>query len=165
MTQLDESHIFLYGGLSEHNGSLNDAWILDTSNFNWNRLAIYLESRLWHRTIVTRENSQIYVVGGSVTDVFKQQPKYCDYITKISLSPDTLRSKCIDVICHHIKLYNPEMDDMKIPLNLEKIILLKKNTIKPVLTKVWFGLSFALFVYIFCYLMLFKGKYFWFVFI
>lgn len=127
MFLLDESHLFMYGGLSEHSGCLDDAWLLDTNNFNWTRLDVPFESRLWHKAVTTKQaNGQIFIVGGSTTDVFNEQPTYSTYIIKISLTPDTLKSKCIDAICQNIDQYKAELS-REIPTNLEKLILLKND--------------------------------------
>lgn len=117
----------MYGGLSEQSGCLDDAWLLDTTSFNWTRLVFRLESRLWHKAVTTTDaNGQIFIVGGSTTDVFNEQPTFSSYIVKISLTPDTLKSKCVDAICQSIDRYKAELRS-QIPTNLERLITLKKN--------------------------------------
>ena len=113
MVALNNDHVFLYGGLSQENqcigklsvidhtlnlifdrvdlGWLGDGWLLNTINLNWTQIRTDFEQRLWHTAAVNKKDNQVYVFGGSVTDVFVSQPTFPKHMFKISLSPESLK--------------------------------------------------------------------------
>lgn len=130
MVKIDTNNLFMYGGLSEESDCLGDGWMLDTTSFQWTRISTKLETRLWHTSNINPKDKQVYIVGGSCTDVFKQQPTFSRQLLQVSLTPNTLKSKCIDSIVDNIQFY--ENDILKrIPSDLERIIVLKySNSLK-----------------------------------
>ena len=92
MVKIDNAHLFLYGGLSDQNEALGDAWLLDTASFRWTRIKSSFETRLWHSATTSgHSNSPIYIIGGSVSNIYFHQPKFPRHALKISLSPESLQ--------------------------------------------------------------------------
>lgn len=90
MLKLDFKTLFLYGGLSSDSEPLGDGWLLNTINYQWTKIETKFEPRIWHSALLSESYSQIYVFGGSATDVFKGQNEFPDHLLQIGLTPDTL---------------------------------------------------------------------------
>lgn len=69
-----------------------DGWLLDLNNFQWTRINTHFETRLWHTAINANQDNQIYVFGGSLTDVYGSQPVFPKHMLKITLTPESLKS-------------------------------------------------------------------------
>ena len=110
--------------------SLGDGWILNTFNFNWTKVTTSFESRLWHTAIYNDANSQIYVFGGSSTDIYVSTPVLPEHTLKISLTPESLKRQCLNFICSNVKLYEAIIlsNFPEIPVCLETLIALKSST-------------------------------------
>jgi len=130
MVALNNNHVFLYGGLSQENQCIGDGWLLNTIDLNWIKIKTDFEQRLWHTAAVNRKDNQVYVFGGSVTDVFVSQPTFPKHMFKISLSPESLKMKCINFICSN--KINFSSKSHQIPFELEKCIRLKYLANAPV---------------------------------
>lgn len=122
--------MFLYGGLSQANQSLGDGWILNTLNFNWTKITTSFETRLWHTAVFNEKTSQIYVFGGSSTDIYINQPMLPEHTLKISLTPESLKRQCLNFICSNVKLYETQLilsNFPELPACLETLISLKAS--------------------------------------
>jgi hypothetical protein len=130
MLKLNDKNIFIYGGLSQSNSALGDAWILNTDTLDWTKIETQFEGRLWHTASISENGSEIYILGGSLTDIYMNQPAFPEHILKINLAPDSLRQLCINYISSNLDLY--EMTIKKrvpyIPVELEKTIILKSSS-------------------------------------
>ena len=92
MVKLDETLLLLYGGLSDENESLGDAWLFNINNNEWIKIDTDLEKRMWHTAVLSKQDKQIYVLGGSTIDVFYNEPEYPKHMLQISLTPPSLKS-------------------------------------------------------------------------
>ena len=92
MVKIKDDKLFLYGGLSKENESLGDGWLLDTSNLQWTKIDTSFEKRLWHTAINANQDNQIYIFGGSLTDVYISQPEFPKHMLKITLTPESLKT-------------------------------------------------------------------------
>ena len=121
--------MFLYGGLSQANQSLGDGWILNTLNFTWTKVTTPFETRLWHTAVFNELSAQIYVFGGSATDIYINQPVLPEHTLKISLTPESLKRQCINVICSNVKMCESLIQTAfpEIPVSLENVISLKSS--------------------------------------
>jgi hypothetical protein len=91
MVKVDKSNLFLYGGLSDQNEALGDGWLLNTTCFQWTKIKNSFETRLWHSAAISGEsNSQIYIIGGSISEIYFNEPRFPKHALKISLSPESL---------------------------------------------------------------------------
>jgi hypothetical protein len=64
---------------------------LSLVSFEWTKIQTPFEKRLWHSTVVSQKDKQIYIFGGSLTDVYINQPTFPKHMLKISLSPESLK--------------------------------------------------------------------------
>lgn len=130
MVKLNDYNIFLYGGLSQANQSLGDGWILNTLTYNWTKVSVPFETRLWHTAVCCSETtSQIYIFGGSSTDIYINQPQLPEHTLKISLTPETLKRACLNYISSNVMLYEKKILSKfpEIPAVLETLISLKSS--------------------------------------
>ena len=127
--KLNDYNVFLYGGLSQANQSLGDGWILNTLNFNWTKVTTTFETRLWHTAEFNELSSQIYVFGGSSTDIYINQPILPEHTLKITLTPESLKRQCINFICSNVKMYESiiRKNFPQIPVSLQNVISLKSS--------------------------------------
>lgn len=70
---------------------LGDGWMLNTKNYNWTKIRTLFETRLWHTAVYNEESSQVYVFGGSLTDIYANSPILPEHLLKISLTPEPLK--------------------------------------------------------------------------
>ena len=92
MVKIDGDNMFLYGGLSDQNEALGDGWLLSTNSFQWTKIKISFETRLLHSAATSAgSSSHIYIIGGSINEIFFNQPKFPKHALKISLSPESLQ--------------------------------------------------------------------------
>lgn len=92
MIKVDEQRLFLYGGLSDQNEALGDAWLLNVRLLQWTKIERSFEPRLWHTARTGPEaNSQIYIIGGSLSEIYYNEPKFPRHALKISLTPESLQ--------------------------------------------------------------------------
>lgn len=127
MVQLQNDKLFLYGGLSKESESLGDGWLLDLHNFQWTKIETNFEKRLWHTAINANRDNQIYVFGGSLTDVYINQPVFPKHMLKITLTPESLKTKCLNFICSNLDLFE-NLIKKQIPIELEHSIGLRYLT-------------------------------------
>jgi hypothetical protein len=92
MIHLKNDKLFLYGGLAKENESLGDGWLLDLKRYQWTRIENKFETRLWHTAINANQDNQIYVFGGSLTDVYINTPVFPKHMLKITLTPESLKT-------------------------------------------------------------------------
>lgn len=92
MVKLDETLLLLYGGLSDENESLGDAWLFNFKKLDWIPISTNFEKRLWHTAVLSKPENQIYVFGGSMVDVFYNEPEFPKHMLQISLTPPSLKS-------------------------------------------------------------------------
>jgi N-acetylneuraminic acid mutarotase len=130
MVKLNDYNVFLYGGLSQANQSLGDGWILNTLTFNWTKVKVPFETRLWHTAVCCSDTTQqIYIFGGSSTDIYINQPQLPEHTLKISLTPETLKRSCLHFISSNVALFEEKIISQfpEIPVVLEKLISLKAS--------------------------------------
>ena len=65
--------------------------MLNTKNYNWTKIRTLFETRLWHTAVYNEESSQVYVFGGSLTDIYANSPILPEHLLKISLTPEPLK--------------------------------------------------------------------------
>ena len=114
-----------------------DAWLLNTNGYEWTQVTTNseIESRLWHTATATVARSfQVYVIGGSQTDIYMSQPSFADHVLKICLAPETLRQLCLGQIAANVELYRSQLKRKanttptsvpSIPVDLIRLISLK----------------------------------------
>ena len=85
---------------------------------------------MWHTASISEKNSEVYVLGGSLTDIYMNQPAFPEHILKINLAPDSLKQLCINYISSNIELFEMIMKKRMpyIPVDLEKTIIMKSSS-------------------------------------
>ncbi len=71
--------------------SQGDGWLLNVNTIQWTKIEVSFEPRIWHTIVKTNESSDIYVFGGSSSDIYINPPKFLSHIIKINLAPETLK--------------------------------------------------------------------------
>lgn len=125
MTKIDENHVFLYGGLSKNRGCIGDGWLFDTINLIWKKINTPLESRLWHTASAVTNERQIYIFGGSSTDVFQSPARVIPHMLQISLAPESLKTISIRAICSNMEVIRESALLHPLPIHLKNLIKFK----------------------------------------
>jgi len=65
--------------------------LFNVNNTQWTKIDVAFEPRIWHTAVKTNGSSEIYVFGGSSSDIYLNPPGFLTHIIKINLAPESLK--------------------------------------------------------------------------
>ncbi|XP_046336977.1 kelch domain-containing protein 2-like isoform X1 [Haliotis rufescens] len=102
LTPVSHNHVFLYGGYTQDQKPLSDAWVLDVDVCQWTQLVIPQNNpRLWHTTALSSGND-ILIFGGCCDDILSHQVnEHSNKILAFRLQPKSLLRLCLETVFNY----------------------------------------------------------------
>lgn len=98
---ISEKQIILFGGIDSDDQKLDDCWLYDVEQNNWNQVELRNKRpRLWHTGARSRYN-EVIIIGGASTD------KICDYCSEVvtlSIEPKPLKKIALDAVSRSLRM-------------------------------------------------------------
>ncbi|ESO90158.1 hypothetical protein LOTGIDRAFT_218243 [Lottia gigantea] len=100
LTSVSEKLLFLYGGYTQNQVPLSDAWVLDVISLQWTQLNVPINRpRLWHSACVSQEED-IVIFGGCASNILdqRQMTAHTNDIICFRVSPKSLQRLCFEAV-------------------------------------------------------------------
>jgi len=127
---VSDRHLFLYGGFSNQEEALGDAYILDTSTLIWLQLRVPSiqgkpATRMWHTACCTSSPGEVVIFGGCTSSVLGDEPGHTASILIFRFTPQPLNWLCADTV---VKYYSTLQKQLKmLPKNLFMSLFLHRR--------------------------------------
>ncbi|KAK6181173.1 hypothetical protein SNE40_009091 [Patella caerulea] len=132
LTAASNKYIFLYGGYTQDNQPLSDAWVLDVNTLQWTQLDVPdNRPRLWHTACLSRQQD-IVIFGGCTNNILDQRlpSVHTNEVILFRLSPKCLQRICFDVVFNMRERTQNDWDSL--PYNIKNML---ENKVKCVRKK------------------------------
>lgn len=106
LSAVSDRHLFLYGGFSNEEDVLDDAFILDTSTMIWFQMQVpsfqsMPMSRMWHTACCTSVSGEVVIYGGCTQSVMSEDPEHTSSVLIFRFTPQPLHRLCADTVVSH----------------------------------------------------------------